>query len=103
MSTLACVPSTLDLLHARRALGHRLRDARIEADLTLDQAAATTGVAPQYISECERGNKMPSLPTLLDLAATYRVLPAELLVDYPFGKRRRPPRPPAPPPDGRRR
>ncbi|GAA1261535.1 helix-turn-helix domain-containing protein [Oryzihumus leptocrescens] len=91
-------------LFARRALGHRLRDARIEADLLLPEAAARAGISWQYLSDCERGNKLPSLVTLLAICSTYNLLLTELLDDvYPFGRRRRPKELPPPPPDARRR
>jgi transcriptional regulator with XRE-family HTH domain len=96
------VPTEEDLLIARRALGHHLRDARTAAALTLPDAAARAGVAQGYLSDCERGKKLPSLVKLVDLADTYGVLVTDLLNGaYPFGSRRRPRVVPAPVTDGR--
>ena len=89
---------------ARRILGHRLRDARLEAELTLPVAAERAGVAAGYLSDCERGNKLPSLMTLVDIAAAYEVLVVDLLAGlYPFGSHTAPSAVPPPPPDGRAR
>lgn len=81
----------LKSLTVRRALGRRLREVRLEAALTLPEAAARAGIAAQYLSECERGNRLPSLVKLVDIAAAYDVLVTDLLLDtYPFGSRDRP-------------
>lgn len=87
---------------ALRGLGHRLRDARIEANLTLPEAAERAGIGSPYLSELERGHKLPKLLTLVKIAAAYDLLAVDLLQGmYPFGVRRRPRRLPAPPGDAR--
>jgi transcriptional regulator with XRE-family HTH domain len=87
-----------------RLLGGRLREARLDAELALPEAARRSGVSSSYISECERGEKIPSLRILLDLCDCYGLLVADLLGDvYPFGTRRRPLREPQAPRDHRRR
>lgn len=56
----------------------------------------------QYISEIERGNKLPSLTALTALSEAYGLLVTDLLVDmYPFGSKRRPRTRVRPPQDGR--
>jgi transcriptional regulator with XRE-family HTH domain len=87
-----------------RLLGRRLRDARIASELTLPAAAEGAGITKSHLSDCERGAKLPSMPTLLRIADLYEVLPVQLLDGvYPFGSHVRPAAIPAPPPDGRRR
>ena len=47
-------------------LGRRLRKARKSRDLTLENVSSRLGVNPSYLSEIERGNKVPSLKVLCD-------------------------------------
>ncbi|QWZ09676.1 helix-turn-helix domain-containing protein [Nocardioides panacis] len=85
-----------------RQLGRRLREARIDSELLLDQVAGLTGSSQQHISDCERGRRLPSIPLLVSLADAYQVLLVDLLVGvYPFGSATRPRRLPSKPPDGR--
>lgn len=92
-------------LEAGRALlGHRLRDARLEAGLSLKEASGLAGLTPSYLSDVERGRTLPSLPALLTLADAYGRLVTDVLSGlYPFGTTRRPRHAITPPPDGRRR
>ena len=61
----------------REALGPRIREARKTKSITQEQLAEKIGVTSVYISEIERGNKMPSIPVLisiveaLDISADY--------------------------------
>lgn len=61
----------------REALGLRIREARKTKSITQEQLAEKIGVTSVYISEIERGNKMPSIPVLisiveaLDISADY--------------------------------
>lgn len=48
----------------RRAIGHLLRTARLDAALRLVDVAEAAGVSPQYLSEVERGRKEPSSEVL---------------------------------------
>jgi transcriptional regulator with XRE-family HTH domain len=61
-------------------LGNKLRSVRTSRDLTLDQVSSQLGVTPSYLSEIERGNKIPSLKVLCDLS-TYLDLPSGFLRD----------------------
>ncbi len=54
-------------------IGKRLRTAREHMGFTLDKAGEATGVSPGYISDFERGKKMPSSRYLLQLAVKYHV------------------------------
>ena len=61
----------------REALGKRIREARKQKKLTQEKLAELVGVTDVYISEIERGNKMPSIPLFisiveaLDISADY--------------------------------
>ena len=61
----------------REALGKRIREARKQKALTQQQLAEALGITDVYISEIERGNKMPSIPLfiafveVLDISADY--------------------------------
>lgn len=86
-----------------RLLGRRLRAVRQDRELLLKDAAEQSGISLQFLSDCERGERLPSLEKLLALAETYDVLFTELVSDvYPFDSTDRPRRSPGPPPDGRR-
>jgi len=52
-----------------RALGELLRQARLEAGFSGAQLARLIGRSQPYISDLERGQRMPSLPTLQSIAA----------------------------------
>jgi DNA-binding XRE family transcriptional regulator len=81
------------LIPGRRELGAELRRQRQRCDLLLREVAVQIGMTESYLSDIERGDRLPSLPTLLKLADVYGVLLVEFFVDrYPWGT-------PTPPPD----
>jgi len=49
-------------------LGNKLRSVRTSKGLTLDQVSSRLEVTPSYLSEIERGNKIPSLKVLCNLS-----------------------------------
>ena len=61
----------------REALGKRIREARKLKNMTQAKLAEIIGITDVYISEIERGNKMPSIPLFiaiveaLDISADY--------------------------------
>ena len=61
-------------------LGNKLRSVRTSRDLTLDQVSSRLGVTPSYLSEIERGNKIPSLKVLCNLTR-YLDLPRNFFRD----------------------
>lgn len=61
------------------ALPQRLRLARLQRDLTLDQAAGGAGLSAAHLSRLESGERHPSLPALLALADVYGLSAGELL------------------------
>ena len=49
-------------------LGSRLRQARLDANMTLRELARTLGVSPSFVSQLENGKSQPSVATLYSLA-----------------------------------
>ncbi len=85
-------------------LGVRLREIRKDREERLEDVSSAVGLAVSYVSDVERGTKLPSVATLLALADHYGVLVTDLLQVYPFGATNRPRRARIKPPeDGRRR
>lgn len=85
----------------RIALGGRLRDRREAEGLTLAALAQGSGMSLSYLSDVERGRRLPALDALDRVCAALGTTVVELLAGvYPFGADR-PPRRLAPPPDGR--
>lgn len=83
-------------------LGARLRQRRKQAGLELSEAAERCGVTYAYLSNIERGHRLPTLPVLdaLSLALDTSVV-ALLQGLYPWDESEPPKQPPLPPPDGR--
>lgn len=52
----------------REAIGRVLRDARADLDERIVDVAGRAGIAPQYLSEIERGRKDPSSEVLAAVA-----------------------------------
>ncbi len=64
---------------AGAAFGRRLRELRVEHDLSQDDLARNTDVHPTAIGRFERGAREPRLTTILRLARGLDVRPGELL------------------------
>ena len=62
-----------------KAMGKRIQLAREEQILTQRQLAEMIGCTPQHISAIERGVKVPTLETFVDIAAVLKV-PADVLL-----------------------
>jgi transcriptional regulator with XRE-family HTH domain len=58
-------------IHA--GLGQKLREARLERGWSQWQLALRTGIAPNLISQYERGAMIPSVPTLEKIARVLSV------------------------------
>ena len=65
--------------NANLALAERLSVVRKHADLTLDQAAAASGVSRASLSRIERAETSPTAATLGRLCAAYHLTMSELL------------------------
>lgn len=54
------------------AVQNRVKEMRLERELTQEQLAEAVGVSRQSINSIERGRYVPSLPLALLLARTFR-------------------------------
>lgn len=61
------------------AFGQRVREVRTEKDLTQEAVAEAAGLHPTFISNVERGYRVPTVPTMLRLAAGLGVEPGRLV------------------------
>ncbi|WP_242493760.1 helix-turn-helix domain-containing protein [Sanguibacter massiliensis] len=68
-------------------LGRRIRHFRTAADLTLDDVAATTGLAPSQLSQIENGKREPRISALGALAEAFGVTVPDLLSEEPPSQR----------------
>ena len=59
--------------------GRRLRELRQKYDVTQEQLSAATGLTEGYISNMERGLKVPSLTTILRIAVAFECKVTELV------------------------
>lgn len=90
------------IVTGRLLLGAKMRESRKEAGLHLAELAELAGITQSYLSDIERGNKLPPLPTLDALAAALGTTVSGLLDEvYPWGAATAPARTPNAPPDGR--
>ena len=64
-----------------KAMGQRIQIAREERCMTQAGLAKAVGCTPQHISAIERGAKVPTLETFVDIAAALRVPTDVLLQD----------------------
>ena len=56
-----------------KAIGNAARQARKELDFTQEDAAERIGVSVEFYARIERGNSLPSVPTLARIASTLGV------------------------------
>lgn len=64
-----------------KAIGRRIKIARIKKDLTQEFVAATVNIAPSHMSNIETGKTKVSLPTLIAIANALSVSVDTLLCD----------------------
>ena len=64
-----------------RQLGHRIRTARREKGITQERLAEKANLSTTYIGRLERGEKTPSIDTLVTLAEALEVSPLDILID----------------------
>jgi transcriptional regulator with XRE-family HTH domain len=64
----------MDTLHSKRykEFAKKLKLARVEADMTQDQAAQALGRPQSFISDCERRERRVDFIEFLDFAKVYR-------------------------------
>lgn len=90
------------LATGRLLLGARVRELRVAAGLQLSEVAEQVGVTLAFLSDLERGNKLPTLGTLDALAQSLGTSAVALLDGiYPWGSADPPAEQPTKPPDGR--
>ena len=70
----------------KQRIGSRVRAARLHAGLSQDKLAERINRTPESISNIERGQQLPALDTLLDLANVL-ALPLVDLLDLPADRR----------------
>ena len=63
-------------------LGPRIREYRVKRGMSVIKLANEVGVLPNYISQLENGDKIPSLDTFIRIANALNVTSDELLCDY---------------------
>lgn len=86
----------------RLLLGARVRELRVGFGLQIGELAERAGISLAYLSDVERGRKLPTLPLLDALAGGLGTTAAALLDGlYPWGSDVPPAEPVSPPPDGR--
>jgi transcriptional regulator with XRE-family HTH domain len=62
--------------------GAIVRALREERGLTQDQLAERAGVSATYIGFIERGDNVPTLTIILQIASAFKVRSADLLSDF---------------------
>lgn len=65
----------------QKAIGKRIKSAREKKGLTQEQLAEEVNLSPMHISVIERGNKLPRLETLINIANVLDVSADILLQD----------------------
>src|SRR5579862_6272335 len=62
-----------------KRLGGRIREIRKGMNMTGRALAKACDITPGFVSQMENGTVLPSIPTLMRVAAELRVRPSELL------------------------
>ena len=65
----------------QKAIGKRIKSAREKKGLTQEQLAEQVNLSPMHISVIERGNKLPRLETLINIATVLDVS-ADILLQH---------------------
>jgi transcriptional regulator with XRE-family HTH domain len=69
-------------VNVAETFGQRLREVRLARGLKQTDVTERTGIAQNHISDLETGARMPSLVTMLRLAAALECKPSELLAVF---------------------
>jgi transcriptional regulator with XRE-family HTH domain len=75
--------------HLARTVGDRVRFYRTAAHQTKTVVAGLVGITPDYLYQIERGQKLPTIAILAQLAEVLRVEPGNLLSHTPAADRPR--------------
>ena len=65
----------------KKAIGKRIKSAREKKGMTQEQLAELVNLSPMHVSVIERGNKLPRLETLINIANILDVSADVLLQD----------------------
>ena len=65
----------------KQSLGSRIREARLNTGLSQHRLAADAGIGDMYLSEIERGLKMPSMNIFIKIISTLNVSADYILRD----------------------
>ena len=63
------------------AFGQRVKQIRLEKELTQEALAEVAGRHPTFVSNIERGYRVPTLPTIIRLAVALEVQPSVIIDD----------------------
>ena len=69
-----------------RYIGRNIRFYRTEQRASQEKLAERTGLSPNYIGMIERGEKIPSVKSLLKISAELGVMPGVLLTDWDLAR-----------------
>ena len=64
------------------ALGRHIRRYRVEQNLTQEQMAESAVITASFLGHLERGTRVASLQTLMNICAALEVTPNDLLGEY---------------------
>lgn len=64
-----------------KAIGKRIKIARIKADLTQEKLSETVGISPTHLSNIETGTTRVSLNTIVSIANALKITSDDLLCD----------------------
>ncbi len=64
-----------------KAIGKRIRNARIKAELTQEKLSEAVGISPTHLSNIETGTTRVSLNALVRIANALRITSDDLLCD----------------------
>lgn len=64
-----------------KAIGKRIKIARIKADLTQEKLSETVGISPTHMSNIETGTTRVSLNTIVGIANALKITSDDLLCD----------------------
>ena len=72
----------------KQSLGSRIREARLKIGVSQHRLAADAGIGEMYLSEIERGLKMPSMNIFIKIISTLNVSADYILRDeLPSGEK----------------
>lgn len=64
-----------------KSLGKKLKSYRAKCGLTIATCAEKVGITPRYLSDIERGDKVPKLETLITILNTLNASADDVLQD----------------------